>query len=150
MNQMIRLRGVALAVLIGAFGSCALNPDGGGTGGADSGATGTGGSGGSVGSSSGVARGLSLANLTSDQASTLCDWTNLKQGGYGRIVGCPGGGVEATNPSNQSCVNSTLALGNRCLQLTVGNIEDCANVTGTDLCKFESANECVVVATCGQ
>jgi hypothetical protein len=164
MDSMTRLRRAALTFVLAGIGSCALNPDSGGTGGAAGGETGssaTGGGGGSAmgtggtgggnlaGTSSGIPRDLSLASLTTDQASTLCDWANLKQGGYGRLVTCSGR-AEATNPSNFSCVNSTTSIGNRCPQLTVGNIEDCANVTGADLCKLESASECVAVTTCDQ
>jgi hypothetical protein len=162
MGQMKLFLLPALALL--AAGNCTLNPDSGGTGGAGGGeigssatgggsgsVAGTGGTGGgnSAGTSSGIPRELSLASLTTDQASTLCDWTNLKQGGYDRVVTCPGG-AESTNPSNFSCVNSTASIGGRCPELTVGNIEDCANATGTDLCKLASAAECVAVTTCDQ
>jgi hypothetical protein len=101
-----------------------------------------------IGSSSGVPRSIRLMDLTPAQASALCDWTNLKQGGYGRSTTCPSGSVESTNRSNFDCVNSTSALGGRCVDVTVGNIEDCANAAQTDLCQFESAPECVAVATC--
>lgn len=92
---------------------------------------------------------MTLSSLTTPQAVALCDWTNMKQGGYGRDVPCTNG-RESTNPTATSCVNTTLALGNRCASLTVGNIEDCANATGTDLCKLETESACLTVTTCGQ
>lgn len=104
--------------------------------------------GGAVPASSGVARNVRLFDLTSTQAAALCDWTNAKQGGYGRLQTCPSGLVQSTSSSTLGCVNSTSALGGRCLSLTVGGVEDCANATGTDLCKLETAPECLAVATC--
>jgi hypothetical protein len=126
-------------------GGCALNPPVGEPSQGDDGAVE---GDGPIGTSSGVPRNIRLMDLSAAQASVLCDWTNLKQGGYGRITTCPSGSVQSTNQSNLACVNNTSALGGRCVGVTVGNIEDCANATGTDLCKFESAPECVAVATC--
>ena len=160
---MTRLRRAALTFVLAGIGSCALNPDSGGTGGAAGGEMGsvaTGGGGGSAtgsggnpdgpaGISSGLARSLTLASLSEDQASALCDWEDLKEGGYNRVVACAGGPA-ATYFSNQICLNSTSALGNRCQELTVGDIEDCANATGPDLCRFATAPECIAVTTCDQ
>lgn len=111
----------------------------------DGGAAGTGGA---LGTSSGVAPGIRLMNLSFDQATALCNWANQKQGGYGRSVTCSSGSVQSTNSSAAGCVQRTLALGGQCLALTVGNIEDCANATGTDLCKLETAAPCGTILTC--
>lgn len=141
-----------VAVLFATCPGCALNPDDGGagatggTGGTTSGGDATGGS---SNTSSGIARVTALADLTTDQASVLCDWTNLKQGGYGRVVACPER-AEATSPNNLACVNTTPTLGARCMDLNVGDVEDCANATGADLCKLETAPACIAVTTCGQ
>lgn len=116
--------------------------------GADAGSGGAGGAGGSAGLSSGVARGTALANLTFDQASVLCDWTNQKQGGYGRRVACPSGTVQSTSSSIDSCVSKTLGLGGQCQALTVANIEDCATAAGPDLCQLESAAACSPIWSC--
>jgi hypothetical protein len=47
-------------------------------------------------------------------------------------------------------VESTSTLGNRCQQLTVGNIEDCANATGADLCKLATSTQCTALTTCSE
>jgi len=128
------------------WGGCALNATPGDLGDPDGG--GATGSGGTVGASSGVARGSRLIELTSAQASVLCDWTNLRQGGYGRVATCPSGATRSTNRSTLDCVNSTSALGGRCSSVTVGHIEDCANAVGSDLCKLETAPACVALVSC--
>lgn len=136
---------VALMLCLGGWGACALNPPGGDPDPVDGGGmVGDG----AIGTSSGLSRNVALFDLSPGQASVLCDWTNLKQGGYGRSASCPSGSVQSTNLSNQDCVNSTSALGGRCATVTVGNIEDCVNAVQTDLCKFETAPACVAVAMC--
>ena len=103
-----------------------------------------------LGPTSGLPLDSTIASLGSTDAATLCDWINGKQGGYGRpAVFCPGGGKEVPYPSQLSCVNAFAALGNRCLDLTVGTVEDCVNATGTDLCLEESTPACMTIKTCG-
>lgn len=103
-----------------------------------------------LGATSGLPTDSTLASLSSTDAATLCDWVNGRQGGYGRpITFCTGGTAERTDPNQTTCVNEFSALGNRCLDLTVGTIEDCVNQTGTDLCLEESTVPCMTIKTCG-
>jgi len=41
-------------------------------------------------------------------------------------------------------------LGQYCPTLTVGDLEDCANATGSDLCAFSTAAGCAAARTCLQ
>ncbi|MES1207314.1 MAG: hypothetical protein ABUS79_15360 [Pseudomonadota bacterium] len=136
---------LAFFALLAAQAGCTLNGSDGDTGGADAGPTG---SGGAIGAASGVPRSVRLIELTPTQASVLCDWTNLTQGGYARTATCPSGAAQSTNRSKQDCVNATSALGGRCVDVTVGNVEDCARAAGTDLCKVESAPACQAIVAC--
>jgi hypothetical protein len=103
----------------------------------------------SLGATSGLPTGSTIASLSADDAATLCDWVNGKEGGYGRpLIRCTDGS-EGTYASQMECVNGFAALGNRCLDLTVATIEDCVNQTGTDLCLEETTAECMTIKTCG-
>jgi hypothetical protein len=103
-----------------------------------------------LGATSGLPLDSTIASLSSTDAATLCDWVNGKQGGYGRpSVFCPGGGNKGTYLSQLRCVSEFAALGNRCLDLTVGTVEDCVNATGSDLCLEESTPACMTIGTCG-
>jgi hypothetical protein len=106
------------------------------------------GDGGGPGPSSGLSRQATIASLTTQQAGTLCDWTNAKQGGYGRDATCSDGSDQGTDPDMESCVESVPLVGALCPTLTVGDIEDCANATGTDLCAFATAAGCAVFRQC--
>ena len=92
--------------------------------------------------------GTDQGNFTFDQASVLGDWTNQKQGGYGRRVACPSGTVQSSSSSVDSCVSKALGLGGQCQALTVANIEDCATAAGPDLCQLESAAACSPIWSC--
>jgi hypothetical protein len=103
----------------------------------------------SLGATSGLPTDSTIASLSFDDAATLCDWVNGKEGGYGRpLISCSDGS-KGTDGSQIACVNEYSALGNRCLDLTVGTIEDCVNQTGTDLCLEETTAECMTIKTCG-
>jgi hypothetical protein len=117
---------------------------------ADGGGGGSGGSGGAVGTSSGLPRASTLGSLTSAQDSTLCDWENAKQGGYGRSVSCPDGSEDDTDLSQASCVASVPGFATGCPSLTVGDVEDCANAIGTNLCQMPTAAGCANVNACLQ
>jgi len=103
---------------------------------------------GGPGPSSGLSRQATLASLTSQQAATLCDWSNAKQGGYGREATCSDGSLQETDSDKQSCVESVPYVGALCPTLTVGDIEDCANATGTDLCALTTAAACAAFRQC--
>jgi hypothetical protein len=103
---------------------------------------------GGVGPSSGLSRQATVASLTPQQAGTLCDWTNARQGGYGRDVTCSNGSSEGTDPDKQSCVESIPYIGTACPTLTVADIEDCANAIGSDVCMIATAAGCANLRQC--
>jgi hypothetical protein len=107
-----------------------------------------GGSGGSVGNSSGVPRSSTIGSLDSSQAVTLCDWENAKQGGYGRSITCPDGSTQTTDADRATCVSQVPYFGTYCPTLTVGDIEDCANALGINICNVGSEPACGPVAAC--
>jgi hypothetical protein len=106
------------------------------------------GDGGGPGPTSGLSRQATIASLNAQQAATICDWTNAKQGGYGRDTTCSDGSSQETDADKQTCVESVPLVGALCPTLTVGDIEDCANATGTDLCALTTAAGCAAFRQC--
>jgi hypothetical protein len=46
-----------------------------------------------------------LAELSSSEMGAFCDWTNQKEGGYGRVIECDASGVPLeTDPDRATCV----------------------------------------------
>jgi hypothetical protein len=137
------------AVLVGVLAACNLGPidptmsgsDTGGSGGSSTGAS-------AAGDASGIPRTLALAELTSPQASVLCEWTNQKQGGYGQALSCGFGRPESTDASNTDCVTASFLIGYKCPSLTVANEEDCINATGTQLCLIQASPACAPINAC--
>jgi hypothetical protein len=89
-----------------------------------------------------------LGSLTTAQAVVLCDWTNARQGGYGRSVTCTDGSPQTTDVSQADCVASVPAAGTYCPTLTVGDDEDCANAVLTDLCSLPNQAACANLNAC--
>jgi hypothetical protein len=106
-----------------------------------------GGGGSDPGPSSGLTRSETLATLDANETGILCDWSNAKQGGYGRNVSCSDG-PGTTDSSKGSCMSGIAIFGSMCATLTVGDVEDCANAIGTDLCAFYTAAACANVRAC--
>jgi hypothetical protein len=101
-----------------------------------------------VGPSSGLPRGSTFGSLTNAQAVVLCDWTNARQGGYGRNVTCTDGSTQTTDPNQAECVAAVPTAGSYCPTLTVGDAEDCANAVLTDLCTLPNQAACANVNAC--
>ena len=101
-----------------------------------------------VGPSSGLPRTATVGSLTPAQAGLLCDWTNAKQGGYGRVVNCPDGSQQTSDPDAATCVQSAGDFATYCPTVLVADVEDCANATGTDLCAFTTAAACANLRAC--
>jgi hypothetical protein len=120
-----RLAGILLTALLSACGS-----SGGGGGG------------------SGIPRATTIASLTADQAGTLCDWQAAKTGGYGHTQSCPDGGTQSTDANRATCVEDLPYPGAACPTLTVGDVEDCANAIGPNICNLSTAPACSKFATC--
>jgi hypothetical protein len=100
------------------------------------------------GNASGLSRTLTIASLSASQALSLCDWTNTKQGGYGRSVTCPDGMTDGTDPSAEVCVESAPTLGALCPTLTVADVEDCVNAIGADICARATNAACANLNEC--
>jgi hypothetical protein len=100
------------------------------------------------GTSSGLPRSSTLASLTTAQDATLCDWLNERQGGYGQSVSCPDGSHADTDTNQSSCVASVPTGAASCPTLTVGDVEDCANAIGTNICEMPTAAGCANVNAC--
>jgi hypothetical protein len=105
------------------------------------------GGGSELGPSTGIDRSKTAGSLDSTEAAILCDWSNGKQGGYGRSVSCPSG-QQTTDSSKASCLSGIPLLTSFCPALTVGDAEDCVNAIGTDLCAIETAPACAVLWAC--
>ena len=101
-----------------------------------------------VGPSSGLPRTAAIGSLSPSDAGILCDWTNAKQGGYGRAVSCADGTQQGTDPDKTSCVQSVGDYGGSCPTLTVADVEDCADATGTNVCAFGTTAACDKLAAC--
>lgn len=141
----------------GTGGSGSGGSDNAGSGGSDNG--GSGGSNGSGGDTpgdvggtdvpatpgaSGLPRASTIDSLDGDQRPNLCDWWNMKQGGYGQSADCGGGEPEVTDGDQDECVAGL----DDCAAATVGDFEDCGNAIGTDLCMFRTASVCAKLAAC--
>jgi hypothetical protein len=96
----------------------------------------------------GTPKSTKLGMLTTAQAGTECDYVNNKQGGYGRSVTCADGSMQTTDPDKASCVADVPVAGAGCPTLTVGDLEDCANAVGTNLCSLPTASACAAFNAC--
>src|SRR5580658_8451039 len=68
--------------------------------------------------------GARVVMLSPAQQATLCDWAVAEWGGYGTTVPC-GGGINRTNPANQTdCVMGNEPTNPDC-SLTVSQLETC-------------------------
>ncbi len=94
-----------------------------------------------------VSRTESLDQLTDAEKATVCDWVNTKQGGYGRQVLCDKDPPVSTDASLSACIGSIAGFAELC-PLTVGQLVDCAQATGADLCQVYTLPTCEVIATC--
>jgi hypothetical protein len=99
-------------------------------------------------SGSGVPATTKLTELTPDQAKAVCDYSNAKQGGYGRKMTCSDGLDYDTHSDQAFCITQLPGLGSVCNDLTVGDIEGCADATGADLCKAATAPGCAALEDC--
>ena len=100
------------------------------------------------GMSSGLPRTSTVASLSTAQAGTLCDWNNEKQGGYGRTTSCSDGTTQTTDADKTTCVDGVPQIGAACPTLNVGDVEDCSNAIGSDLCAISTAAGCANVNVC--
>ena len=90
----------------------------------------------------GVPRSAIVTSLDATQIAALCDWINTSVGGYGSIDNCDGGGSRHADSTQQTCI-AGLIDPQGCPSLTAGELEDCINATGGDLCQTATAPACV-------
>ena len=98
--------------------------------------------------SSGVPRTSRVGQLNAADAARLCDWTNQRQGGYGRTVSCAGGDDQVTDSDQKECTDAQVLIAAGCPSLTVADVEDCTNAVQTDLCRYPTAPACAAVRAC--
>lgn len=84
---------------------------------------------------SGFSRSRSVASLTSDEASRLCDWSLETQGGPGKRTECGAGSSRVTHTKDE-CLEDIAIITKLagCYPLTVGEVEDCSKETAADHC----------------
>jgi hypothetical protein len=86
--------------------------------------------------------------LSQSQAGALCDYIAVTNGGYGRSMTCPNGGMQANNASQSDCVAGAAPIGYYCPTFTVGQAEDCATAVGLDICNVTLDVACNAYEAC--
>jgi len=95
-----------------------------------------------------------LAELSSSEMAAFCDWTNQKEGGYGRTIMCDASGVPLeTDPDQATCVHGwTQRVSMPNCSATVGQWTTCFEVFLANWCSVipsMPSGECnVIQATC--
>jgi hypothetical protein len=104
-------------------------------------------SGGSPGQS-GVASGTSIAQLTDQEASQLCDWSLKTEGGAGNVTKCGDGSERETHTKDQ-CLEGLRSIRTLALPctITVGDAEGCSLETQKDACA-ETMPACDRISSC--
>ena len=98
-------------------------------------------------SGTGIPASTKVSVLTDAQQKTLCDYVNGKRGGYEKTIMCPDNSTFQTDPTQDDCV-LILKGAAGCMDLTVGDIEGCANGPMGNACTFATAPECKNVYNC--
>lgn len=90
---------------------------------------------------SGFDRSRTVASLSADEASSLCDWSLEKQGGAGKKTECSETSSRVVHTKEQ-CLEDVAVITklSHCYAVTVAEVEDCS--------KEEAANACGRAATC--
>lgn len=92
-------------------------------------------------SESGLARSRLVASLSSDEASSLCDWSITTQGGAGKTTKCDETSSRVVHTKDECLEDiATITKLASCYALTVGEVEDCS--------KEEAANACGPSSAC--
>lgn len=96
--------------------------------------------------SSGLPRTTPTGSLSPTDAAKLCDWTNQLRGGYARTVACASDASNAMTDSDQGACLASGPFGSAtCPTLTVGDVEDCVNATGGDICQTRTVAGCAAI-----
>jgi hypothetical protein len=86
--------------------------------------------------------------LSQSQAAALCDYIANTNGGYGRSMTCPNGGVQTNDAAQSDCVATAAPIGYYCPTFTVGQAEDCAAAVGLDICNVTLDAVCDAYEAC--
>ena len=88
---------------------------------------------------SGLARDRTVASLSAEEATKLCDWSLAVQGGAGEVTDC-GGGVSSVVHTKEECVEDIAVMKRlgSCYAVTVAEVEDCSSEEGNDGCASSS------------
>lgn len=98
-----------------------------------------------TGTGSGIPRDTPVTDLTPAQISHLCMYALMTAGGAGSVYSCPSGPVIVDSQSG--CEDSASMPSASCMA-TVGDVEDCLALVGTDACSSSSSPACMALAAC--
>lgn len=89
-----------------------------------------------VGGESGLSRSKTIASLSGEEASSLCDWSLRTQGGAGKVTKCSQTSSQVVHTKDE-CLEDIEAIKTlaSCYALTVGEVEDCSKEEGADACE---------------
>jgi len=93
---------------------------------------------------SGVDPAIPVAQISSGDAQTFCEWSVDAQGGAGHVERC-GGDLTVKTETVANCVASFLEA---TCDATVGEIEDCIFAIDGNGCRIFSEEQCSVLFEC--
>jgi hypothetical protein len=84
---------------------------------------------------SGLSRSRTVASLSSEEASSLCDWSLATQGGPGKTTKCGETSSRVVHTKDE-CLEDVAVITKLagCYALTVGEVEDCSKEEAADAC----------------
>lgn len=84
---------------------------------------------------SGFSRSRTVASLSSEEASSLCDWSIQTQGGAGKTTKCDETSSRVVHTKDE-CIEDVAVITklSSCYALTVGEVEDCSKQDAADAC----------------
>jgi len=97
------------------------------------------------GGGSGVDGDTKAADLTTEQATDVCDYTAQLFGGYGAQATC--GNSQVFIRSREACIADLGRYLDSC-PVTVAQIEACAEAVGTNLCMLSTEPACAYIKQC--
>jgi hypothetical protein len=84
---------------------------------------------------SGLSRSRTVASLTSEEASRLCDWSLETEGGAGKKFECTETSSRVVHTKDECIENvGVISKLSDCYALTVAEVEDCSKEEGADPC----------------
>jgi hypothetical protein len=102
-------------------------------------------SGGDGADSSGLSSSSQIGSLSTEERTTLCEWSVDIQGGEGNVTECPDN-VTVTVSTVADCVADSSAY-DEC-DLTVGDVEECSRANADDPCGALGSPACAPLVEC--